>query len=167
MTLPSGAPARTSPVRTFQRTPQNPHINPISQLLVHAIINRSHRHVRRIHNNAPHRICRKQWPLHFTRIWRAYRRHRHPRPDQLRANRLLRSVEAAIPTWERELINVSEHEWDFRRVCHAEEPEDLWWDGRLPGARWSVIERVGIHRDAVVAGYERAAVGGICMRSQQ
>ena len=70
---------------------------------------RSHKHVRRIHNNTPCRIRRKQQPLYFTRVRRAHCRHRYPRLDELRANRLLRSVEAAIPIRERELINVSRH----------------------------------------------------------
>ena len=42
----------------------------------------------------------------------------------------------------------------------AKEREDLWGDARLPGARWGVVESVGVHRDVVLAGYERAAVGG-------
>ena len=134
MTLPSRATTRTSPIRTIQRTLQNPRIDLIPQLLTHTIINRPHKHVCRIHNKTLRRICRKQRPLHFTRIRRARRRHRRPRPDQLRANRLLRGVEAAIPIRERELIDVSKHERDFRSVRRTEEREDLWGDGRLPGA---------------------------------
>jgi hypothetical protein len=149
MTLPSRAPTRTSPIRTIQRTLQNPCIDLIPQLVSHTTINHSHNHVRRIHN-IPRPIRRKQWPLHITRIRRARRRHHRPQPDQLRANRLLRSVEVAVPIWERELINVSKHERDFRSVRRAEEREDLWGDALLPGARWSVVECVGVHRDVVL-----------------
>ena len=152
--------------RAIQSILQNARINLVPEFRTNTIINLSNKHVRAIDNDALRPICREQRPLQASRAsitaWRPRRRHRRPRLDQLGTDRFLRGVEAAIPVWQREAIEVPEDERDLGGVRRAEEREGMRVvrDPGLPGAGRRVVEGVGVHGDATLGCEEQGAVGG-------